>query len=108
MKELLDWIIYAATVIGAVGTITGIIMKWLNKKLTAMIEPMKTQIHKMDVKECRRFLIDFLIDIEHGVEKDEVQWKFAHDVYDHYINELKENSYVKDKWERVVTNGHNE
>ncbi len=108
MKEFLDWLIYAATVFGAVGTITGIIMKWLNKKLTAILEPMKTQIHKMDVKECRRFLIDFLIDIEHGVQKDEVQWKFAHDVYDHYIKELKENSYVKDKWERVVTNGHNE
>ena len=39
---------------------------------------------------------------ENGVLKDEVQWKFAHDVYDHYINELKENSYVKDKWERVI------
>ena len=108
MRYFMDWIIYAATFIGAVGTITGIIMKWLNKKLTAMIEPIKTQIHKMDVKECRRFLIDFLIDIEHGIEKDEVQWKFAHDVYGHYIKDLKENSYVKDKWERVVTNGHNE
>lgn len=108
MKDFFDWIIYAATFIGAVGTITGIIMKWLNKKLTAILEPMQMQIHKMDVKECRRFLIDFLIDVEHSVEKDEVQWKFAHDVYDHYINELKENSYVKDKWERVVTNGHNE
>lgn len=108
MRYFMDWVIYAATFIGAVGTITGIIMKWLNKKLTSILEPMKLQIHKMDVKECRRFLIDFLIDVEHGVPKDEVQWKFAHDVYDHYINELKENSYVKDKWERVVTNGHNE
>jgi len=107
MKNFFELIIYAATVCGAVGTITSIIMKWLDKKLTAILEPMQTQIHKMDVKECRRFLIDFLIDIEHGIEKDEVQWKFAHDVYDHYINELKENSYVKDKWERVVNNGHN-
>lgn len=108
MKTFFDWIIYVATFIGAVGTITGIIMKWLNKKLTAILEPLQTQIHKMDVRECRRFLIDFLIDIEHGVEKDEVQWKFAHEVYDHYINVLKKNSYVKDKWERVVNNGHNE
>ena len=62
----------------------------------------------MDVKECRRFIIDFLIDIENGKQKNEVQWKFAHDVYDHYTLELKENSYVKDFWERVVINGHNE
>ena len=107
MKTIFDLIVYAASVSTAVATITGFLMRWLNKKLTAMIEPMQRQIHKMDVKECRRFLIDFLLDIEHREEKDEVQWKFAHDVYDHYINELKENSYVKDKWERVVFNGHN-
>ena len=107
MNDFFDLIIYIASVMGAVATITGFLLKWLDKRLKAMIEPMKSQIHKMDVKECRRFLIDFLIDIEHGVEKDEVQWKFAHDVYDHYINELKENSYVKDKWERVMCNGHN-
>ena len=104
MKNFLDWIIYAATFIGAVGTITGIVVKWLNKKLIEMITPMQNQIHKMDVKECRRFLIDFLVGVERGVEKNEVQWKFAHDVYDHYINDLKENSYVKDFWERVVNN----
>lgn len=108
MKDFFDWIIYAATFVGAVGTITGIVVKWLNKKLIEMIEPMQNQVHKMDVKECRRFLIDFLVDVEKGVEKNEVQWKFAHDVYDHYVNDLKENSYVKDFWERVVTNGSNE
>ena len=104
MKAFTDWIIYAATFAGAVGTITGIVIKWLNGKLTEMIAPMQNQIHKMDVKECRRFLIDFLVDVEKGIEKNEVQWKFAHDVYDHYINDLKENSYVKDFWERVVNN----
>ena len=108
MKNIFDWTIYIASVCGAAATIIGIVMRWLNKKLTSMIEPMQKQIHKMDVKECRRFLIDFLIDVEHGAEKDEVQWKFAHDVYDHYANELRENSYVKDKWERVVTSGNHE
>lgn len=108
MKDFFDWIIYAATFVGAVGTITGIVVKWLNKNLIEMIEPMQNQVHKMDVKECRRFLIDFLVDVEKGIEKNEVQWKFAHDVYDHYVNDLKENSYVKVFWERVVTNGSNE
>ena len=108
MKNLFDIVIYTASLIGAAGTITGILLKWLNKKLTEMLEPMQIQIYKMDVKECRRFLIDFLVDIDSGCEKNEVQWKFAHDVYDHYTNDLKENSYVKDFWERVVIYGHNE
>ena len=62
----------------------------------------------MDVKECRRFLVDFLIDVEKGVGKNEVQRKFAHDVYDHYTDDLKENSYVKDFWEGVVIHGNHE
>lgn len=102
MKNIFELLLYLASVVGAVSTISGFIIKWLDKRLKSILEPMKSQIHKMDVKECRRFLIDFLVDVEHGIEKDEVQWKFAHDVYDHYINELKENSYVKDKWERVI------
>ena len=108
MQSFFNWIIHIATVLGAVATICGFIVRWLDKKLNDIINPLKTQIHKMDVKECRRFLIDFLIDVEKGIEKDEVQWKFAHDVFDHYINDLKENSYVKDKWERVVGHEHYE
>jgi len=108
MQSLLNYLIYISTVLGAVSAIVGFLTKWLNKHLKQMLEPLQKQIHKMDVKECRRFLIDFLLDIEHGLDKDEVQWKFAHDVYDHYTMELKENSYVKDKWERVVINGNNE
>jgi hypothetical protein len=102
MRDFFDLIIYISTLIGAVGCITGIVVKWLNKKLSQMIEPMKNQIHKMDVKECRRTLIDFLSDLEKGVEKNEVQWTYAHEVYDHYTKDLEENSYVKDFWERVV------
>ena len=48
------------------------------------------------------FLVGFLCDVENGIEKDEVQWQLAHEIYDHYSNTLKENSYIHDKWERVV------
>jgi len=108
MNNFFDIIIYASSVLVATVTITGFIVRWIDKRLKVMIEPLKTQIHKMDVKECRRFLIDFLIDVENTAYKDAVQWKFAHDVYDHYIKDLKENSYVKDKWERVVGHEHHE
>lgn len=108
MKSLLDAIIYFASLIGAVVSISAVITRFLNKKLCSVIEPVRNQIHKMDVKECRRFLIDFLVDVENGVLKNEVQWKFAHDVYDHYTKDLKENSYVKDFWERVVVHGNHE
>ena len=66
MRNLFDLIIYVAAILGAAATITGFIVKWLDKKLNDIINPLKIQIHKMDVKECRRFLIDFLIDVENG------------------------------------------
>lgn len=102
MIKIFELIIYAASVIVAAGTITGFAMKWLNSKLGELIDPIQKQIHKMDVKESRRVLIDFLVDVENGIDKNEVQRKFAHDVYDHYVNDLGENSYVKDFWERMV------
>ncbi len=108
MKNFFDILIYISTCLGAVGAITLFLKKILAKILSSELEPLKGQIHKMDVKECRRFLIDFLVDVEQGCDKNEVQWKFAHDVYDHYTNDLGENSYVKDFWERVMTNGNNE
>ena len=37
MKTYLDIVIYVASVLVAVGTISGFIMKWLNKKLTEII-----------------------------------------------------------------------
>ena len=48
------------------------------------------------------FLIGFLCDLENGVAKDEVQYKLAHEVYDRYTNELHQNSYVHDKWDRIM------
>ena len=108
MKIFSDIIIYTSTFIGAVGAIVVFLKKFLSNIISSELEPLKGQIHKMDVKECRRFLIDFLVDIESGCEKNEVQWKFAHDVYDHYTKDLNENSYVKDFWERVMIYGHNE
>ena len=108
MNKFFDFVIYISTILTSASVITGVVVKWLDKRLKTMLEPMKIQIHKMDVKESRRFLIDFLIDVENNIRKDEVQWKFAHDVYDHYIKDLKENSYVKDKWERVVNHENHE
>ena len=33
---------------------------------------------------------------------DDVEVKRAHDVYDHYSGDLHGNSYIKDKWEKLM------
>ncbi len=32
----------------------------------------------------------------------ECQKNRAYEIYDHYINDLKGNSFIKDKWERLI------
>ena len=51
------------------------------------------------------FLVNFLADVENGDEKDDVQTKRACEVYDHYVKDLHGNSYIHDKWTRVMIEG---
>ena len=52
--------------------------------------------------EIRNYLVEFLADVENGIKKDEAQIKRAYEVYDHYKQDLNGNSYIGDKWERLM------
>jgi hypothetical protein len=104
VSELLTKIVFIGSVLGAFG----VIMAAFTAAMNYLLKPIKTELRKNDVRQCRIFLVGFLCDVENGVDKDEVQWKLAHEIYDHYEKDLKENSYVHDKWERVVLHGNNE
>ena len=104
IKELCTALIFLGSLIGALSAIGALFTKMLKK----VLEPVQKQLRKIDVSNSRIFLVGFLCDLEQGVEKDEVQWKLAHEIYDHYTDDLKENSYVHDKWERVVNNVGNQ
>lgn len=104
VAELTAIIIRIGSCLGALGLIVGAFTAVMNY----LLKPIRTELKKNDVRQCRIFLVGFLCDVENGVPKDEVQFKLAHEIYDHYEKDLKENSYVHDKWERVMNNGNNE
>lgn len=68
---------------------------WLNNNVNKKIDT-------LDVLICKLHIIDFLSDVENGVEKDDEQIKLAYEMYDHYSKDLKQNSYVHDKWNKVM------
>lgn len=70
---------------------------WLNNNINKKIDT-------LDVLICKLHIIDFLSDVENGVEKDDEQIKLAYEMYDHYSKDLKQNSYVHDKWNKVMNN----
>lgn len=84
-----------------VGVVTAVIVA-MRKVLNKQLSPLNKKIDKLDENQCRNYLVDFLADIEKGIEKDETQIKRAYEVYDHYCKDLNLNSYIHDKWERLM------
>lgn len=88
--------------IGSVITAAGVIVSAVVKVIRDVMNPINKKLDCMDERQCKSFLVDFLNDIENGIEKDEVQYKLAHDIYDHYSKPeseggLNKNSYIHDK-----------
>lgn len=98
--EVTNIIILVASLITAVGVIIGAIKKIIDK----VMQPINKKIDCMDERQCKNALIDFMNDLECGQVKDEVQTAYIHEVYDHYTNDLHCNSYIHDRWERVIDN----
>ena len=98
LKQLSSLLLFVIEFVGSIVTIVVVIKKSLNKQL----EPITTKIDKLDTNQCRNYLVEFLADIEHGVVKDETQIKRAYEVYDHYTKDLHVNSYIHDKWNKLM------
>ena len=84
VKEAIEMAIelgaFSAVIIGAV--------KWLLKPIRITL--------------CKDYLVDFLAEVELGIPKDLTQIKRAFEKYDIYIKDLKQNTYVEERWEEVI------
>ena len=96
--KIAEVIILIASIITAIGVIIGAMKKIINK----VMNPINSKIDKMDERQCKNCLVDFLNDVEEGKPKDEVQIQFAYEVYDHYTKELHCNSYIHSRWEKIM------
>lgn len=98
-----------AGLITSVSVIILFLQKSLKKVIKNELEPMSIQIEKinsnvnnLDVSQCKNFLVRFLADVEQGNKLDEVEKERAYEIYDHYTNDLKQNSYIHKRWEELV------
>ena len=98
MENIINWVILIASFLTAITTICMFCRKAINNGFDTIYG----RIDKIDENQCRNFLVDFLADLEKGIEKDEVQIKRAYEVYEHYTKDLHKNSYMHDKWEKLM------
>lgn len=112
MEQISVGILFIVGLIGGVKylktEITNFFDKLLDSKFqttNSKIDNVAKELRNLDVQTTRNFLVRYLADIERGqyiydTEKEQF-WK----EYDHYIDDLKENSFIK-KWvERLEEQG---
>lgn len=86
---------------GLISAIT-VILTAINKIFDKKLKPICKSIDKLDETQCKNFLVTFLKGIEKGEIMDEVEIKRAYEIYDHYKDDLHKNSYIHDKWEKLM------
>lgn len=91
-----------AGIITSLGVIIHFMQKSLKKALKTELDPISSQIKDLDVSQCKNFLVRFLADVEQGNELDKVEIERAYEIYDHYSNDLKQNSYIHNRWESLL------
>lgn len=78
----------------------------LNTEMLQELEKSRTEFHatanKLDISECRNFLVRFLGDIERGEDIDPVEIERAYEIIQHYTDDLGQNSYIHDRWDQVM------
>ena len=75
--------------------------KTMNKKL----DDVQASVQKLDVYTTKNFLVRYLADIERGEVIFESEKQRFWEEYDHYTDELKENSYIKEWVARLKEEG---
>lgn len=90
-----------AFIVGLIGSIK-YLKKELDESIQKQFKPLNDKLDNLDLNQCKNFLVRFLADVEHGEKIDEVEIKRAYDVYDHYKDDLHGNSYIGDKWNKLM------
>lgn len=74
------------------------------KKEKDMLEKIENMINENVKNQDKRFLVQFMAEVERGVPKSEEEMRLAFETKKEY-NELGGDSYVDTKWEQLVLLG---
>lgn len=97
MEYLINLIPQLATLITSCGTVLIAVKKWL-------VEPTNKKINEFELSSIKTDLVNFINDVESGIEKSEIQKLNAHELYDRY-KKIGGNSYVHDHFEKLLKEG---
>ena len=100
LGQILGGLTFIVSFITALGFLSNVLKKQVDKTL----QPINDSIKELDIGQCKNFLVRFLADVEQGNDLDKVEMERAYEVFDHYTNDLKQNSYIHTRWEQLLGN----
>lgn len=80
------------------------ILKPIDQKIGHLEEVSIAGRNNIELELIKIILINFINDIDQGITKTQIQKQNAYELYDRY-KELGGNSYVHDKFEKLITEG---
>lgn len=96
-------------------TIGGFLVKRLEKMIDNKIAPIQNRFQTIEnslvelgVNDCKNYLLSYLARVELGKEVTAEETQRAYEEYDRYTIRYHQNSYVHDKWERVMKGQNDE
>ena len=92
---------FLALIVGILGSVK-YLSNELQKYLEKTLKPINESIKDLDISQCKNFLVSFLEDIENDENIDTARKERAYELYDHYTNDLKQNSYIHKRWEELM------
>ena len=112
LEQISAGILFIVALYGGVKYLKKEIKDFLNSLLDSKfqttnnkIDDMASSLRTLDIQTTRNFLVRYLADIERGQYIYDAEREQFWNEYDHYIKELKENSFIK-KWvERLEEQG---
>lgn len=112
--EILKWLGTFVATAGSLIAFVKIAISQMNrdfsKKMDERFEKMQERLEAIenrqcvrDIEHCRIELNSFLNKVKyHREEIDQQEWQLYYAIYDRYTNTLHQNSYIHNKWERIV------
>lgn len=112
LEEISVAILFIVGLIGGINYLKKAIRDLLEKllqdqfeKVNNKLDAMQKSIRKLDVQATKNFLVRYLADIERGDSIYDSEKQRFWEEYDHYTDDLKENSFIKEWTGRLKEEG---
>ena len=91
-------------VIGFAGSAIAIVVA-VKKAISEGFKPIDEKITKVDKNATMNYIVARLDEIDKGNKLDGVSKKRFYEEYEHYVKDLKGNTYIHDEFERLKKEG---